>query len=337
MLNKEDTKTLNEYFARKTFSKEVVDALWKYCTSMKEARSDAVLYTTQANILFRTSLSRNGTAFSLNPTKDTILFTTDFVPQKTEYQIGEQRRFGWEFFIVCNPCKNHPEKTSEDFFSKAIGAGIDCWDQGLLHEARKKVKNYPRCFVDDDFVAAITDQVPYEYIAQMMVEMLQNHPDEAPVILKKHFAKYTFGDNEDPFYAYLLETCPQIVPYFSIGSFICAYQAKVEVMKQIIKLGEWNRPYPWYMLADILECDFSLVDKLDYSGAEIGDWVEIVSKYFNHYIEEKKVKTDELYSHIAKIASHCPDDSWSKYLDKEDAERVWALLNSGDSQSTQKK
>jgi len=140
MLNEEDTKTLNEYFARKNFSKEVVDALWKYCTAMKEARPEAVLYTTNANILFRTSLSRNGSAFSLNPTKDTILFTTDYVPQQVEYQIGEQRRFGWEFFIVCNPCKNHPEKTSEEFFNKAIGAGIDCWDQRLAEFMEKQSK-----------------------------------------------------------------------------------------------------------------------------------------------------------------------------------------------------
>lgn len=131
MLNEEDTKTLNEYFARKNFSKEVVDTLWKYCTAMKEARPEAVLYTTQANILFRTSLSRNGSAFSLNPTRDAILVTANYVPQNAEYQIGEQTRFGWNFFIVCNPCRNHPEKTSEDFFCKAVGAGIDCWDQRL--------------------------------------------------------------------------------------------------------------------------------------------------------------------------------------------------------------
>ena len=99
-----------------------------------------ILYTTKANILFRTKLTRNGSAFSLNPTHDTYLFTADLIPSTPEYQIGEKRRFGWEFFIVCNPCKNHPEKTDDDFFRKAIGAGIDCWDQCLSEIQAKKSK-----------------------------------------------------------------------------------------------------------------------------------------------------------------------------------------------------
>lgn len=98
---------------------------------MKEARPEAVLYTTQANILFRTNLSRNGSAFSLNPTRDTILLTTDYVPKNAEYQIGEQTRFGWNFSLSATLAEITQKKQAKTFSARqsalALTAGISVW------------------------------------------------------------------------------------------------------------------------------------------------------------------------------------------------------------------
>ena len=294
VLNEEESKILNEFFSHNSFSKEVVDSLWRFCTKIKKYIPEAVLYTTQASILFRTKISENGSAFSLTPTKEAYCFSSDYEPKEDNEDfnelMGEIRDKDGKFYIVCNPCLKHPEVTDDIFFDRAIIEGVFCWRLSLLYEARKKVNDCPQVFLDTDYVAA-TCELPCEDIAQIMVEMLQNHPNEAQAILKEYFSEYNYNDSEDPLNVYLLENCPQIVPYFSLYSFIGAYQAEVEIIDKIVELGEWNHPFPGYMIESILECDFSLVDKLDYSGVE-KEWNELVSEYFDYYIEKNKEKTD---------------------------------------------
>ena len=226
MLNAEDTKTLNDYFARKNFSKEVVDSLFSFCTSIKEACPNAILYTTQTSILFRTKINENGNAFSLTPTKDAYCFSSDCDPEeKINELLRNIRKVGETGFafpeftkgkllysfsdsyekmnellrsirneegnidIVCNLCHTHPAVTDESVFMRSYIKGIACWQQTLLNEARKKVKDCPQVFTDIDFVEA-TNDLSNANIAQIMVEMLQNHPNETPAILKEYFEKF---------------------------------------------------------------------------------------------------------------------------------------------------
>ena len=140
LLNQEELEALEAFLAtKKTLTPEVLESLYEFCRRVKEVRPNAVLYCTGAKICFRTALTKKGQAFGLQPSKIAYRYDSDYfpkfdgAPQSVEGLLSRC----YEFWVVFEQC-DHGDVTGQDFFEKAVQAGIDAYDQCLERVKSKK-------------------------------------------------------------------------------------------------------------------------------------------------------------------------------------------------------
>ena len=139
-LNQEELDALEEFLAtKKTLTPAVLESLYEFCRRAKEARPEAVLYCTGAKVCFRTLLTKKGQAFGLQPSRIAYRYDSDYFPRfdGAPKSVEGLLCHYYVFWVVFENC-DHGDVTGQDFFEKAVQAGIDAYDQCLEYIKSKK-------------------------------------------------------------------------------------------------------------------------------------------------------------------------------------------------------
>ena len=111
----------------------VAQAIHRLCEKIKVARADAVIYHTAAQLCFRTPYTRNGNGIEIQAAKTNFRISLR-MPKNPAYQKGAPNGTGkcfYQFFIVLEPDRFHPEITDENYEALVLGAALDSYDQAV--------------------------------------------------------------------------------------------------------------------------------------------------------------------------------------------------------------
>ena len=128
----DEENVLAEYVDLKKCPANVKEVIQRLCEKIKAARPNAVMFHTTNQLCFRTPYSKNGNGIEMKAFSAPYFRISLRKPRKQEFQKGKPEGTGkcfYRFFIVLEPCKNHPDTTDADYEELVLGAALDSYDQ----------------------------------------------------------------------------------------------------------------------------------------------------------------------------------------------------------------
>ena len=139
MTNEEEI-VFNEYVELIGCPENVAASLHAFCARVKEARPEAELYHTNAQLIFRVPNVRNGgNGIEIRARRTQYRIALRKVTDPTLPQgnpVGPERWLvRYEYFIVLEPDRYHPEVTDKAYEDLVFKAALNSYDQAVKGQA----------------------------------------------------------------------------------------------------------------------------------------------------------------------------------------------------------
>ena len=135
-MNEEEEKVFNEHVELSKCPENVAASLHAFCERVKEARPEAKLRRTHAQLVFSAPNARHGgNGIEIRARKNQYRIALRKVTDPSLPQgkpVGpESWLVRYEYFIVLEPDRYHPEVTNKDYEDLVFKAALNSYDQAV--------------------------------------------------------------------------------------------------------------------------------------------------------------------------------------------------------------